>query len=282
MTTGAILFAQNNTNIDYTKMAVFAAERIIKFLDIPVSLITDDKTYLLKNFPDHSFDQVIGIPLSSSSQHRKFFDGSLASKTAEWKNFSRSSVYDLTPYDTTIVLDTDYIINSSILKSALDCDHDLQIYRHNFDLAGYRSPDAFRRINDYSVPFYWATVFIFQKNIIMESFFILLEHIKSNWVYFRTLYFVDSPTFRNDIAFSIAIHIMNGKTKGEFAVDLPGKMLFITDKDYLISIKDNTMNFLLEKENHLGEYTAIKTTGLDVHVMNKYSLNRCLDGGSGV
>jgi hypothetical protein len=282
MTTGAILFAQNNQSIDYTRMAIFAADRIQEYLEIPVSLITDDRTYLLEKFPNHKFDNIIDIPLTGIAQHRKFFDGSLTSKTATWKNLSRSSVYDLTPYDTTIVLDSDYIINSKVLKPALELEHDFQIYKHSFDLAGYRSSSAFVRINDYSIPFYWATVFIFKKNVTMESFFILLDHIKENWIYFRTLYTVDSPTFRNDIAFSIAIHIMNGKSNGEFAIELPGKMTFISDKDYLITTDGSTMKFLIEKENYFGEYTAVNTKGIDVHVMNKYSLSRYIDGGMGV
>jgi len=282
MTVGAILFAQNNQAIDYTQMAVFAADRIMQYLDIPVSIITDDRTYLLEKFPHHKFQNIIDIPLTGTAQHRKFFDGSLTAKTATWKNLTRSNVYDLTPYDTTIVLDTDYILNSSVLKPALDLDHDFQIYKHAFDLAGYRSSSAFARINPYSIPFYWATVFIFQKNTIMQSFFVLLDHIKDNWIYFRTLYTVDSPIFRNDIAFSIAIHIMNGKSNGEFAVELPGKMTFASDKDYLISTNGSTMKFLVEKEKYLGEYTALNTKGLDVHIMNKYSLSRYINGGTGV
>ena len=35
---------------------------------------------------------------------------------------------------------------------------------------------------------------------------------------------------------------------------------------------------LVEKKNYNGEYTAVKTSNLDVHVMNKYSLTRCIDG----
>jgi hypothetical protein len=37
--------------------------------------------------------------------------------------------------------------------------------------------------------------------------------------------------------------------------------------------------FLLEKEKYLGEYIALKTQGVDVHVMNKYSLLRLIDDG---
>ena len=35
MTTGALIFAQNNGLVDYVKLAVFAASRIKKYLNIP-------------------------------------------------------------------------------------------------------------------------------------------------------------------------------------------------------------------------------------------------------
>lgn len=281
MTTGAVIFAHNNSTVDYIKLAVFAAERVKKYLDIPVSLITDSKDWLLIAHPNHPFDRVISVPSANTTQQKKFHDGSLAGKMLDWKNFSRSQVYNLTPYDRTIVLDSDYILNSSVLKPALDNEYDFQIYRNSFDLALDR-PAMFDRINSYSIPFYWATVFVFEKNELMQSFFDLIEYIKVNWNYFKILYNIDAFTYRNDFAFSIAIHIMNGKTNGNFATELPGTMTFTTDKDILVTAKDNKMSFLVEKKDYLGEYIAVKTTGLDVHVMNKFSLNRFIDGGSGV
>jgi hypothetical protein len=50
----------------------------------------------------------------------------------------------------------------------------------------------------------------------------------------------------------------------------------------MLGIKGTHMNFLVEKKNHLGEYFAVKTRDIDVHVMNKYSLTRFIDGGLGV
>ena len=46
--------------------------------------------------------------------------------------------------------------------------------------------------------------------------------------------------------------------------------------------EDNKLQFLIEKKDHLGEYTAAKTEGIDVHVMNKISLSRCIDEVSDV
>jgi len=283
MNTGAVIFAQNNAQVDYIKLAIFSAKQVIKHLEIPVTLITDNPDWLNTTYPDDVgiFDKIIVIN-GYESQSKKFYDGSLTSKKFEWKNFTRSQVYELTPYDKTLVLDSDYIINSNVLKPALSSNYDLQIYRNSFDLAGWRNTESFTVLNQYSVPFYWATVFVFEKNPVTEAFFTLVAHIKNNWEYYRVLHSIDTQIFRNDFALSIAIHTMNGNTDGSFAVELPGTMTYATDRDFLVAKKDNKMQLLVEKENHHGEYTLVKTTGIDVHVMNKYSLSRFIDGGSGV
>jgi hypothetical protein len=64
----------------------------------------------------------------------------------------------------------------------------------------------------------------------------------------------------------------------DFAAPLPGKMNYILDRDILLNIDNSKLKFLVEKKNYTGEYTPVKTSNLDVHVMNKYSLTRCIDG----
>lgn len=281
MTTGALLFAHNNSSIDYVKLAIYSATKIKEYLDIPVSLATDNKQWVLATYPDHPFDQIIETNKEDSTS-RSFYDGTLSSKKLDWKNLSRNQSYNITPYDTTIVIDSDYILNSSILKDALTRDVDFQIYQKSFDLAGWRDTKPYERINQYSIRFYWATVFVFRKTAVTRALFDLIAYIKTNWMYFRILYNVESSMFRNDYAFSIAIHLMNGKTDGHFITELPGTMTYIIDKDVLVDAVGDKMQFLVEKENRLGEYTLAKTTGIDVHVMNKMSLLRFIDGGSGV
>ena len=276
MSVGALIFAHNNSEVDYIKLATFAAQRVQDYLGIPVSLVTDNPKWLADNYPNHCFDQVIESP-GESSTTKFFYDGSLVSKELEWKYLSRCQAYDLTPYDKTLVIDSDYIINSSILKSALEKNDTFQIYRKSLDIASWRDQTCFEKINSYSIPFYWATVFVFEKNNVTRALFDLVSYIKQNYRYFRILYNIDAISFRNDFAFSIAIHIMNGKTNGEFATELPGTMVYIRDRDILVGIKENKMQLLVEKENHLGEYIAAKTEGLDLHVMNKMSLSRLID-----
>lgn len=282
MTTGALIFAQNTVGVDYVKLALFAARRVKEHLGIPVSLATDSTDWL-KFYPEHTevFDKVIPI-VGNTNQQKRFYDGTLAYKTAEWKNLTRNQAYDITPYDRTLVIDSDYIINSDTLVKALNNDYTFQIYRKSFDLALNRDTSCFQRINQYSIPFYWGTVFIFEKTASTRSLFDLIEYIKTNWEYFRIIYKIDAPNFRNDFAFSIAIHIMNGNTEGDFAQELPGLMTYTLDRDIMVEMKDNKMKFLVEKAHYPGEYTLVSTNATDVHVMNKQSLTRFIDGGYGV
>jgi hypothetical protein len=88
--------------------------------------------------------------------------------------------------------------------------------------------------------------------------------------------------YRNHIKTSGKDIIDVGANNGNFAVELPGKMVYATDRDILVDAIDNKMKFLVEKKNHFGEYILAKTEGLDVHVMNKYSLDRVITGDTNV
>lgn len=281
MKTGALIFAHNNPAIDYTRLAVFCAQQIDKNLGIPVSIATDNKAYLLNNFKDHPFDQIIEVQIEPSGS-KMFYDGSLYGKIYEWNNVTRYRAYDISPYDRTMLVDSDYIINSSFLKTILERDSEFQLFKDSFDVCQWRDINWAKRINSYSIPFYWATLVIFDKTDINKSFFDLITYIKQNWQYFRVLYGIDYSAFRNDFAFSIAIHIMNGKTNGGFATNIPRPMSFISDRDFLLEIKKESMKFLVERSDYLGEYTLASVGNIDVHIMNKQSLLRFITGGYGV
>ena len=278
MSKGAFLIARNNGHIDYVKQAVFLARRIKQYLDIPVSVATDSIDYLESTFGTDDFDKIIKLEYASEELNsRYFFDGALSKKTASFKNANRANAYDLSPYEETLLLDTDYVISNSLLSSAFDSNSDFLIYKKSSDVAQVRDESEFDKISDTSVDFYWATVVFFRKTETNEIFFNLVKHIEQEWNHYRRVYQITSSLFRNDFAFSIAIHIMNGFQPGDFAQQLPGKMLYTTDKDVLWQMNDDKMMFLVEKKDYLGEYTAIKTSGQTIHVMNKFSLNRIID-----
>ena len=271
MTRGALLFAQNNSEIDYVEMAIYAASKIKQHLGVPVSLVTDSNRAGL----DLHFDHIIETT-ATSPYVKSFRDGADKTVKLEWKNTSRADSFDLSPYNETLVIDTDYIINSSNLSYCWNQPNDFLIYQKSYDLAHWRDKQEFDLVSDHSIPFYWATTFWFRKTEMTKIFFDLIKEIRTNWVYYKLAYQIHSTNFRNDHAFSIAIHMLNGFGPGFFAQQLPGKMFYTLDSDLLLSHSNDSMHFLVEKQDSSAEYISLKTKGLDVHVMNKYSLMRLI------
>ena len=276
MTQGVLLFAQNNSIVDYAKLAVYAAARVKEHLNKPVCVVTNNKAQLLINDTEHVVDCIVEID-EQSPYTKYFYDGAETSVNLQWNNTSRSNAFLLSPYDETLVIDVDYIINSPTLQYCWLQPQDFLIYKQSFDIAQWRDQQEFDHISQYSIPFYWATAFWFRKNKITESFFELVSHIKTNWHYYKYIYQIHSTNFRNDFGFSIALHMMNGFDINGFAQHLPSKMFYITDRDYLTKSVGNAMHFLVEKEGAPGDYIHLKTNNLDMHVMNKFSLLRCIE-----
>ena len=111
-TKGIFLIARNNSQVDYVKQAVFLAKRIRKYMDLPTSILTDGVDYLKENYDERVFDRIIPLDYSPARNEKLYFDGALYQKSATFNNRSRCQVYDLTPYDETLLLDTDYVISN--------------------------------------------------------------------------------------------------------------------------------------------------------------------------
>lgn len=274
MSNGVLCFAHNNGKVDYLKQAEFLAKRVKQYLNLPTTLVTSTPQDLNNNTV---FDQVIEIA-DDNSNVKRYYNGSLHHQKLLFKNNDRVRSYELSPYDTTLVLDTDYIICNDVFNNAFNSVHDFQIYKDGIDLCDWREHKEFDYINNTGIPFYWATCFCFKKTQETKIFFDLLQHLVSNWKHYEQVYNLGSRNFRNDHVFSIAIHMMNGFTDGDWAKTLPGKMFYTLDRDIVKTIKDNSLTFLLQKENYVGEYILASTKDCNVHVMNKFSLGELING----
>lgn len=288
---GIVVFARNNAQIDYVKQARFLAIRAKGFLGLPTTIITDCADYLYSRYPDwhKTFEKVISISWNtqetdnntvlSNDDHvvRTFYDGALAEKQLEWKNTLRAIAYDASPYDETLVLDTDVVICNQNFLTCFEQKSDFLIYKHSIELLDVNRGDEFRKISDSSVDFYWASAFFFRKSQENKIFFDLIKHIQENWMHYKRVFQINSSYFRNDYAFSIAIHIMNGYQSGNFAKPMPGNLYFVTDKSILWEIDGDSLLVLLEKPKYTGEYTPLRINKANTHVMNKFSLSRCID-----
>jgi hypothetical protein len=122
---------------------------------------------------------------------------------------------------------------------------------------------------------YWATILYFTKSEMAKTIFDLTSHIKENYEYYRNVYDITESKFRNDYAFSIAVHMLCGfRESTVWPKELPGDMWVSTDKDILLDIKDENVQMLAHIDY---DYLAVKLTGNNIHVMNKFSLNEFID-----
>ena len=285
MSNGILIFAHNNNQIDYGKMAYISALYAKKNLNVSVSLVTDSGTlnYLKSEnnfFVDAVFDKIIltdKIKVTTFVKKR-YYDGSLDYKKADFKNVHRAWAYELTPYDKTLVIDVDLIITNDRLKYVWDTDIDFMINKYSYDLAQDRDNFEFKRVSDHGIDFFWATAFYFEKTYWTETFFNLCKHIIENYEYYRFVYRIGTPLMRNDYVFSIAIHIMGGFTNKINPPSLPCDIYFSLDRDELVRVNnDKSFLFLIQKKGCLGEYTLASTNNQNIHIMNKFSMNRMAD-----
>jgi hypothetical protein len=278
MSKGVVLFASNNSKINYVKQANFLAKRIKKYMGLPTSIVTDID--IQSKYPDtvEVFDEIIQVNnLKHSYANKRYHDGTLSNRVLNFNNGNRADAYFLSPYDETLVMDTDYIVSSDILNNCFEQQNDLCLYKDAVHLGIHSGTPEFDKISDTSVDFYWATVVFFRKTKVNEIYFNLIKHIQENYMHYRSVYQFKSNVYRNDFAFSIAAHIMNGYQKGNFVTSLPGKHYYTIDKDVLHSIVDTEIKVLVEKSQRLGEYTLAKFNNMNLHVMNKFSLERVID-----
>jgi len=270
MSKGVLLFALN-TEFKYTELAEICAKRVKEHLKLPVSLVVNEDYA----DPQNLFDKIIKVD-EEKSQSRILNDGLDSSKTVKWINFPRPNAYDLTPYDKTLVLDVDYVLNSSHLKICFNLEKDFAIFKEGINLLSSRQFPEFDNLNPFSIKFYWATVFYFKKTNLNELFFNHLKYIRENWPYYCSLYQIKETKFRNDFAFSIGIHnIFSSRVSKRFGF-IPGKLFYTIDRDTLIESVEKKLVFLMSN-NTDAKLQPAAVNNTDVHIMNKFSLLRTMN-----
>ncbi len=208
------------------------------------------------------------------SNTRIYKDTSHTAKPLSFYNVNRCDAYDLSPYEETILLDVDYLILSDTLNQCWGHNEELMMNWRYQDIMYERKDPTLNRLNDFSITMYWATVVYFRKTPYVESFFNCVKHVKNNPQYYKDLYKWNGTLYRNDYSFSIAAHMMSGfQDRG--IPQLPTTLYKTFDTDDVHSaVNDNTLIMYLEKPRSPGDFMLTKWSGVDLHVMNKWAINR--------
>lgn len=277
MNKGIVIIAHNNRDVDYAKMAVVSAKFAKKNLNLPVSLITDDSTIEwmqqsgLFSTAETVFENIIPVPRPASNNQRLLFDGTQSS-IVPFINSNRSSVWDHTPYDKTLMIDSDFLVMSDTLNQYWDASEDVLLGESFNDIQGDRCGILDKWTSETGVHLYWATTVMFTKNENSRLFFKLVDFVKDNYKYYADLFRFDPRQYRNDISFSIAQHIINGFEKN--LESLPPILTF-QGKDLLDIVKDDgRLIFSVKYFNDDESFYLASIKDQDVHIMNKQSIIR--------
>lgn len=273
MSNGVLIFAFNNDTVDYVKQSIFCAKYVKKYLKLPITVVTDSIDNF-KNFPFYTefVDNVIEATVEKDVNFKNFSKGALKVRD-QWHNLNRVDAYKLSPYENTLVIDSDYIIANKNLLNLFNSNKEFAIAKKYKDFFGINGVME-SRVSASSIPMYWATVMFFRKCPVAENIFNLATYIRDNWGYHRNLYNIASVKFRNDYAFSIAVHMMNGFTEGNAQFDLPYILYNSFDTDIPIAIDNGNIKIL---SNNRDNYSFHQLKNISVHIMNKFELDKLID-----
>jgi hypothetical protein len=197
---GFLIFAENTKDVDYIQQAYALALSIqhsqteIK----SVSIMTNDK--IPKKY-QYVFDQIVPMPFKVEPTKSRY------------KPENRWQFYYATPYDETIVLDTDMLLLDDISDWWTYCaDHDIKfcsrIKNYKHELVGEDKVHRLAFIENKLTNPYFACHY-FKKNQTAYEFYKVLEFVITHWEFNRGTFAPNEPQLipSMDLATAIAIEI---------------------------------------------------------------------------
>ena len=276
------MFAHNNSEIDYFRMAIVNALLVKKHLGVSVCVVTDKHSYQhnLETIPqdliNKAIDDLIVVEKDREFKNKNikvYRDTVNHQKDLSFYNLNRADAYDISPYDETILLDTDYVILGDTLNRCWGSKNSIMM-NYTWQDINFERKFQLDRVAKDSISMYWATVVYFTKSDYAESFFTMCKHVRQNASYYKMLYRWPGRTFRNDYVFSIAAHLVNNLQQNNIP-ELPFTLYKTFDLDDVHQVRsDSEIDMFLEKRDQSGEYILCNWKDLDLHVMNKWALNR--------
>jgi hypothetical protein len=283
---GILLFAESNERIDYLRLAILCAKCIKNNMgsETKVSVVTTKGSWNnlskvgteLESLAKTLFDKVIFTNNTYDIDNSRIYrDTQYHQVTAQFLNRSRSSAYELSPYDETILIDVDYFVLNGSLNHVWGSNEDFIINKSAKTLLHKPLTGPEFRLNPFGIRMYWATVIYFKKSEKSKLIFDLVSHIKEAWNYYRHVYDFPGGLYRNDFSFSIALHMLNGFVDDDSFVKSfsDPEILTAIDTDQFISFDDkNTVRFYANDPTENWKFYVSKIRGVNVHCLNKISI----------
>lgn len=286
MTQGIVLFAYNTEQINYLRLATVAAQYAKRYMPAyPITLITTKGNWEWftnntdQKIIDGSFDNVVYANPPQQHNKRTHFDSPWHKFTSDFQNGNKHQVIDLSPYDQTMLLDIDYIVQNNQLEYVFESDSPVTLFHHAETLIREPAAQAQQYLNEQGIPMLWSTVIYFdRRQSVTKLFFDLWAHVSENYAFYQLLYNFPGKLYRTDFCVSIAAHILNGMISGSVIQDFPQPMIYMSQKDDIAKINQaDEWVYLVNNRAERWNNTLTKIKNENVHVMNKRSIERHYD-----
>lgn len=277
---GVCLFAYNNDQLDYGHFALLAAKQAKTNLQTPVSLITNEGTWAWLNeshdkvMVDEYIDDVVITKDKEAKNIRKHWDSPYATFTANFINNNKHKIWEYSPYQTTLLIDIDYMIRTDYLGKFWG-NEGVTMFDRARTLRNELMAPKERYLYDAGVPMWWSTVIMFDRTDLSKMFFDIWAHVADNYGFYQYIYNFPGKLFRTDYCVSIAVHMMNGMTNGEVINNFDAPLVNMLQQDDFVEVqKNNDWIFLGNDRKEEWKNILVKSTNQDVHCMNKRALQR--------
>lgn len=254
MKRGVVIMAHNTEQVDYYQLATHAAKRINHYLDLPVTVITDSCS--INPLNDYQFDNTIVVSADHSNYRKK----------SVWINKGRYQVYDLSPYDETLVLDSDYMINGPALLKTFAMPSDFVCHKNVRWLLDNNEKQCQEFLHASTVQSLWATVMRFQKTLRVKQIFDMMKTIEENYEHYANIYQFMSYSYRNDYALTIALKTVNGHLEQQQDY-IPWNLLHVSNRVKVY--RETETQYVLMSETDKKKNVYIRIKDIDFHMLSK-------------
>ena len=204
MTRGYIVIAQNNDTVDYLQQA-YALALNLKLTQTTVSnlaVCVDNNTKkLIKAKHKKVFDKIVDIPWQDDA------------KEEQWKINNKWKYYYMTPYDETVILDTDMIFPTDVsywwnIMAQRDVWATTKVRTYRGEVA---NSDFYRKwFTANNLPNVYTAFFYFKKSELASDLFAMIEIIFQNWqrMFFKYMPEGKPDWLSGDVAYALAMQIL--------------------------------------------------------------------------
>lgn len=284
MKQGFLYYAHNNEIINYLKLAICSAltghcyskhfRATVITDDESIKSLTSDELRLLEK----CFERVKINNQVWKDQNKKLFQNVFENKgSQDWWNKSRPSAYQDSDYDQTVLTDVDFIFQDSNIDKVWNSNTPVMFNQSVIPLSRQQDQHHYlsntdQMVGRFTVPMRWATLVYFDRSEFSQDFFYFVNYIKENWFAVCKIHEINSSTYRNDHAFTIALYMANGFLKPEDQYNLPFNYVLTTHHAKIHQINLGLTRFLYHTPNQKTNWGYTNIQDISYHCMNKVSM----------